>query len=48
MQLDSSSCGNIYSKGADAIMYEYLVDELIRQTARKLLVESGDKAYIIE
>jgi len=40
--------GTYIPREADAIMYEYLVDELIRQTARKLLVESGDKAYIIE
>lgn len=29
-------------------MYEVLVDQLLKQTARKLIVESGNKAYIIE
>jgi len=29
-------------------MHEHLVDILLAQTARQILVESGDKAYIIK
>jgi len=40
--------GTYIPRKAGAIMYEVLVDQLLKQTARKLIVESGNKAYIIE